>query len=394
MPDLPTNTLLCGDALTTLKTLPDNAVQCCITSPPYYLLRSYLPDDHPDKTLEIGLEETPQAYVARLVAVFHEVRRVLRPDGSLWLNLGDTFANDTKFGGHPGGKHQADLHAMIRPRHSTRLPAKSLMGIPWRVAFALQDDGWILRSDVIWAKANPLPEPVTDRPSRAHEYLFLFVKQPHYYYDADAIREPLAPRTHTTYGSRHRPQGNDALGKVKSDNWGRTIATRQPKRTPDGAIAGANKKSVWLLASEPFSGAHYAVMPTRLVEPCVLAGSSPSACEVCGAPWQRVTKRDLMVRRPGPKAGSYGSRTTDGISGTMLTPARYATLGWQSTCTCPDMTGTGQCVILDPFCGVGTVALIAARHGRSYLGIELNAVYLALAHQRLSTLQPQMWTAR
>lgn len=392
MPGLPINTLLCGDALTLLKTLPDNAVQCCITSPPYYLLRSYLPDNHPDKPLEIGLEETPAAYVARLVEVFHEVKRVLRPDGTLWLNIGDTFANDTKYGGHPSGKHQAKLHDMIRPRRYTGLPAKSLIGIPWRLAFALQEDGWLLRSDVIWAKANPLPESVTDRPSRAHEYLFLFVKQPHYYYDADAIREPLAPRTATTYGSRHHSQGNDALGKVKSDNWGRTVAVRRPKLSEDGDIAGANKRSVWWIGSEPFAGFHYAVMPTRLVEPCVLAGSSPFACGSCNAPWQRVTKRDPMKTRPGPKAGSYGSRTTDGISGTLLTPARSTTIGWQPTCMCPDTTGIGQSVILDPFCGVGTVALMAARHGRAYLGIDLNADYLTLARQRLSTLQPQIET--
>ena len=281
---------------------------------------------------------------------------------------------------------------MIRPRRYTGLPAKSLLGIPWRVAFALQEDGWILRSDQIWAKANPLPEPVMDRPSRAHEYVFLFAKQPHYYYDGDSIREPLALRTHTTYGSRHRAQGNDSLGKVKSDNWGRTVAARRPRLTPDGEIAGANKKSVWWVASEPFPEAHYAVMPSKLAEPCVLAGSSPQACQTCGAPWQRVTQRTPMARRPGPKAGGYGSRTTDGISGTMKAPAIRTHLGWQPTCACPENTGAGRCVILDPFCGAGTVPLLALQHGRDYLGIELSQDYIDLAHTRLSTIQPRMWT--
>lgn len=161
-------------------------------------------------------------------------------------------------------------------------------------------------------KANPLPEPVQDRPSRTHEYVFLFTKcSHHYFYDGDSIREPLALKASTTFGSGYRARGNDDLGKVKSDNWKRSLAIRKPRRTETGEIAGTNTKSVWWIASEPFAAAHYAVMPTKLVEPCVLAGTSPFACERCGTPWKHATQQTPMVRQPGPKAGKSGARCND-----------------------------------------------------------------------------------
>jgi DNA modification methylase len=369
------DTILCGDALVTLKTLPDGVAHTCVTSPPYWNLRDY------HVAGQIGLEPTIEEYVATLVQVFREVRRVLRPDGTLFLNLGDAYANDGKWGGSTSGKHANGLHGEAsnigRSKRRSGLPPKSLIGIPWRVAFALQDDGWILRSDIIWAKGNPMPESVRDRPTRAHEYIFLMAASPRYYYDAAAIREPLAAKTYTTFGIKHKAQGNDALGKVKSDNWGRTVGERQPKvwKTPAGwdtsvgdgghgsihrdgrgersdkqrghsrrhagfnerwdampkaeqQMYGANKRDVWVVSPQPFPGSHYATFPIKLIEPCILAGC--------------------------PSGG----------------------------------------LVLDPFMGAGTVGVVARRHSRHYLGIELSEHYCEMAEARIAEeRQPVLWTA-
>ena len=232
-----TTTLLQGDCRDHLALMPAGGVQCVITSPPYFGLRRYTDDPR-----EIGTEATPAEYAAALVAVFGQVWRVLADDGTLWLNLGDCYANDTKWGGSTSGKHATGLHGATyigRVRTNTGLPSKSLMGIPWRVAFALQDAGWVLRSDIVWNKPNAMPESVTDRPTRSHEYLFLFSKQPRYYYDADAIKEPA----------------------VNGD-------ARQP-------LTHRNKRTVWTIPTQGLRDAHYAPMPEALVEPCILAGSRP-----------------------------------------------------------------------------------------------------------------------
>lgn len=351
------NTIIQGDCLERLRDIPDGSVQCCITSPPYYGLRDYGVEG------QIGLEQSPFEYIEKLVQVFSEVRRVLRANGTCWINLGDSYAS-----------------------------SKNLMMIPARVAIALQEDGWILRSDIIWNKPTAMPESVTDRPTSAHEHIFLFAKSERYFYDADAIREPLKPKTFTTFGTKHHAQGNDALGMVKSDNWGRTVEERLPKLDIAGEIAGANKRDVWTVVSKPYAEAHFATFPPRLIEPCVLAGTSAQACEHCGATWTRVVERTPMVIKNGPKAGGYGSRTTDSLSGTMVSPAETHTVGWKPTCTCPNNTGSGKCTILDPFMGAGTVALVALQHNRNYLGIELNPDYIALARKRISTIQPTLWS--
>jgi DNA modification methylase len=260
------------------------------------------------------------------------------------------------------------------------------------VAFALQDDGWILRSDIIWNKPNAMPESVTDRCTKSHEYIFMLVKNERYYHDADSIREPLKPKTFTTYGTKHHPQGNDALGLVKSDNWGSSVIERQPRLTPDGEIAGANKRTVWVVSSQPYPEAHFATFPKKLIEPMVLAGTSPKACERCGAAWMRVIERTPMIIRNGPKAGGYGSRTTDSLSGTMVAPAETHTVGWKPTCSCPNNTGAGKCLILDPFMGSGTTALVALQYNRQYVGVELNPAYIELAQKRIAVVQPTLST--
>jgi DNA modification methylase len=377
------NTIFRGDALEVLKTLPDACVQCCVTSPPYYALRDYGVEG------QIGLEETPTEYIEKLVDVFGEVKRVLRDDGTCWINIGDTYSNDQKWGGHSSGKHCQELHTIERPRRYTGLPAKNLIGIPWRLAFALQDDGWILRQDIIWNKTNPLPESVLDRPSRSHEYVFLFVKHPDYFYDADAIRTPLKAKTLTTYGSKPAPQGNDALGLVKSDNWGKSIKERKPRMNGNGEVAGANAKSVWEIASEPYPGSHFAVMPTKLAERCLLAGSSSRACEHCGAPWQRTAKPSDHVNKREPAHAPYSTSTKTDSTG--WAPTRIVTDTWEPTCKCPNNVGSDKCVVLDPFLGAGTVALVALQQNRTFIGIELNEAYVHLAEKRIATVQPVLW---
>lgn len=254
-------------------------VQTIVTSPPYWGLRSYLLGGHPDKGREIGSEPTLREFIDTLVGVFELCRQLLVDDGTLWLNMGDAYASSggqTPMRGETfAGRARAKENICLSNRKAgiDGLKVKDLMGQPWRLAFALQDAGWYLRQDIIWHKPNPMPESVRDRCTKAHEYLFLLSKSERYYYDQDAIREPLAEKTFTTFGTKHRAQGNDSLGAVKSDNWGRTVKERQPKLTADGEIAGANKRSVWTIATKPYKGAHFATFPEELVEPCVLAGS-------------------------------------------------------------------------------------------------------------------------
>jgi DNA modification methylase len=256
-------TLLQGDALEQLQTLESKSVQCCVTSPPYWGLRDY------GATSQLGLEPTPEAYIVNMVAVFREVSRVLRDDGTLWLNLGDSYASgevgrhdsrgNTPFGAKMDGPRQYN-------RVKTGLKPKDLVGIPWRLAFALQADGWYLRSDIIWHKPNPMPESVTDRPTKAHEYIFLLAKQERYFYDADAIREAVAPgnegATNGFYGNRaqsmgRKPSGNEALPIFQ-----------QPIRSEL-----RNKRSVWTIPTQPYAEAHFATFPEELPKLCILAST-------------------------------------------------------------------------------------------------------------------------
>lgn len=260
-----TVTIRHGDCREILRTLPDESVNCCVTSPPYFGLRDY------GVAGQIGLEPTPDAFVAELVDVFREVRRVLRTDGTLWLNLGDSYANDGKWGGSSGGKHAAALHGETgigRGKKSTGLKPKDLIGIPWRVAFALQQDGWYLRQDIIWSKPNPMPESVTDRCTKAHEYIFLFSKSAHYFYAADAIKEPVLE------SSVARIMQNDG-NPVWNGNRARS-STQNPQTLDINKMVPAdgmrNKRSIWTVPTQSFPGAHFATFPPELIEPCIKAG--------------------------------------------------------------------------------------------------------------------------
>lgn len=254
-----TSTIVVGDCRTALREMPAGSVHTCITSPPYWGLRDY---GHPD---QMGLEETPDAFVDGLVGVFREVRRVLRDDGTLWLNMGDTFANSggvRNEQGLNGGKKRTELDRQRpqRKRVPDNVKPKDLIGLPWLLAFALRRDGWYLRADIIWHKPNAMPDSVRDRPTRAHEFLFLLSKSEVYAYDHRAIREP-AKRGHR--GSRFDE------GKTAIHAQGRS---QKGERVDDGH---RNKRDVWTVPTEPFLGAHFAAFPQRLVEPCILAGSPP-----------------------------------------------------------------------------------------------------------------------
>lgn len=250
--------VLCGDVFDGLQLLPSESVQCCVTSPPYWGLRDYGVDG------QLGLEKTPEEYVQKMVDVFREVRRVLKDDGTLWLNLGDSYVANATGGlsNRPtlmtGGRAN-QVEAAKRPdKNVAGLKPKDLVGIPWRVAFALQADGWYLRSDIIWHKPNPMPESVTDRPTKAHEYLFLMSKSERYYYDHDAVKEPAVKGN---AGSRFDTgkTGVNGAGRVQKGN-------REDHCT-------RNRRSVWTVATQPYKGAHFATFPPKLIEPCILAGS-------------------------------------------------------------------------------------------------------------------------
>jgi DNA modification methylase len=255
--------ILTGDCLDVLRTLPDGMAQTCVTSPPYFGLRDYgMPD-------QIGLEPTPGEFVSALVAVFREVWRVLRDDGTVWLNLGDSYSTESKWGGSTSGKSAAGVHGRggggrAKARHG--IPDKNLLGIPWRVAFALQSDGWYLRQDIIWHKPNPMPESVTDRCTKAHEYVFLFSKTARYFFDAAAIAEPV---TESSAARLSQPTLADHAEYARAP--GKTNGNM--KAVGNGKTR--NRRSVWTIATQPFRGAHFATMPPELAKTCIKAGTKP-----------------------------------------------------------------------------------------------------------------------
>jgi DNA modification methylase len=245
-------TIYVGNVLEQIKNIADASVQCVVTSPPYWGLRDYGHDD------QIGLESTPEAYVANMVEVFREVRRILKDDGVLWLNLGDSYAGNNSRASNNGRAGFGAKREGVFTKSGQGLKPKDLVGIPWRVAFALQSDGWWLRQDIIWHKSNPMPESVTDRCTRSHEYVFMLTKSQTYFYDAETIKEP------TKYPNEVRRFSNKDPNTFRNDNEQMTIGEKK------------NKRSVWSINTKPFKGAHFAVMPEKLVEPCVLATSKPN----------------------------------------------------------------------------------------------------------------------
>lgn len=368
------NNVYVFDALSFLRQMETGSVNCIVTSPPYFGLRDYGTDG------QIGLEPTPDEYVKALVTVFREARRVLRDDGVFWLNLGDSYNTGTSNNHGKGGKLE---HKHLSPqsgwgKHRVVLPIgyKQLLGIPFRAAFALQADGWILRADVIWHKPNPMPESVTDRPTKAHEYCFMFAKSPRYWYDAYAIREPntldmqmRAAKGHTRGG---KPQGLDVsrndLDRMR--DMDKRIITAN----------GRNKRSVWAVATKPLKEAHFAAFPPKLIEPMILSSCPPKVCANCGKPYRRIVERKVDVfnaveghrqamRNRGVKTGGT-QHVTLGVTDQI----EYWDHGYAAGCVCH--TGTVSGVILDPFMGAATTAVVAIQHDRNFIGCDLNPEYV------------------
>ncbi len=308
--NLPVNEIVCGSCLEIMRQWPDGLIDCCVTSPPYWGLRDYGVDG------QLGLEKTPEEYVAKMVAIFAEVKRVLKPEGTLWLNLGDTYSSHKDCKSTPQsiakGK-PSEVSCVIEKgkshsRNSKMLKSqgfknKDLIGIPWMVAFALRQDGWYLRQDIIWHKPNPMPESVTDRCTKAHEYIFLMSKQPKYYCDMEAIRE--GDQVYTRKASGYKQEGQARPDGTMPYRGGGFADT-------DTTTIGRNKRSVWTVTTKPYSEAHFATFPPDLITPCILAGC--------------------------PEGG----------------------------------------IVLDPFMGSGTTAMVAYENRRNYVGCELNPEYIKL----------------
>ena len=260
------------------------------------------------------------------------------------------------------------------------LKPKDLVGIPWRVAFALQADGWWLRQDIIWHKPNPMPESVRDRCTKAHEYVFLLTKSERYFYDAQAVSEAATLRDPGNLGHKYQ---NGAIYGEPERNAQSGLASIGPRAT-------RNRRSVWTVTTKPYSGAHFAVMPADLVEPCIKAGTSEQGCcPECGAPWERVVERESGEINAGAKArgrieaGLASSKTTLSSG----TPGHSYTTGWRPTCTCGESLEPAPCTVLDPFAGSGTTLAVALRHGRSGVGCELNPEYVRLANERIDSVR-------
>jgi len=384
--------ILVNDCVESMKAMPDQSVHCCVTSPPYWGLRDYGHDG------QIGLEHTPEAYVSKMVEVFREVRRVLRDDGTLWLNLGDSYAQSEIR--NRNGESQdfyrpcRDGVAQTGRKQNHGLKPKDLVGIPWRVAFALQADGWWLRQDIIWHKPNPMPESVTDRCTKAHEYIFLMTKSDRYFYDADAINEiSVTGVKPTKYGKGHGGHAK-SMGRNPSGN-------ERPDATPM-STASRNRRSVWTITTRPYSGAHFATFPPDLVEPCIQAGTSEEGCcPACGTPWERVVdiespdgRRAAVIK--GNKAYDedgnplMGDNMIDhGVRGSWNSGGKTlkrTTTGWRPGCECGG--DPVPCTVLDPFGGAGTTGLVADQLGRNAILCELNPEYANLAENRIRQDSP------
>lgn len=404
-----------GDSREVLKTLPDCSVHTCITSPPYFGLRDYGVDG------QIGLEQTPDEYVRSMVELFREVRRVLRDDGTLWLNLGDSYAAQRSgtampaetLAGGIGGKGEEDTHRGHGSTHPHRnasaigLKHKDLIGIPWRVALALQADGWYLRQDIIWHKPNPMPESVTDRCTKAHEYIFLLSKQPKYYFDNEAIKEPVVSVQPPRRFGRKEYEKAQTEGGHKA---ARDIAVELGQGTESsmgnhyGRVFGGetkrNKRSVWTVTTKPFRGAHFATFPEDLILPCVRAGTGEyGCCSKCGKPWEREVEVKKTFESGSGRSGNlpegkYGKNLQGGgeTKDIRRGPVCHSkTIGWIPSCDCEDAKIT-PCTVLDPFNGAATTGVVALKEGRRYIGIELNPDYIKLSEQRIKEQVPETLT--
>lgn len=358
----PDGALYHGDVLDVLRELEAESVHCVVTSPPYWNLRNYQCDG------QIGLEPTLEGFIAKMVEVFAEVRRVLRTDGTLWLNIGDSYAANRSY------QVTDNKHVDVGNSHGMSIPnglkSKDLCMVPARLALALQADGWWIRSEVTWCKTSPMPESVTDRPTSATEKVYLLTKNERYFYDAEAVKVPSV--------SDH-PSGNGFKRDCRLSYDGRG-QDEQWQVTPT-----RNLWNYWILGPEPYAHAHFATFPTALVEPCIKASTSErGCCPKCGKPWRRIVEKLDPSGRLGKGYHDHKDDLARGQRGVF--PAEGApqtiTTGWQSSCSC-GISETVPGTVLDPFMGSGTVAQVARTLGRRWAGIELNPAYLELARKRI-----------
>jgi DNA modification methylase len=368
--------LLLGDCRDVLATLPERSVHCCVTSPPYFSLRDY---GYPG---QIGLEPTLPEYIAALVNVFRAVRRVLRDDGTLWLNIGDSYNGSGGAGGDYAKGGIKEGQPKYPGRNDARLKPKDLMMVPARLALALQDDGWWIRSHIVWSKTSCMPESVTDRPTSAWESIFLLAKSERYFYDTDAVRQPhsdpnVVNGVYQGKGGVNRP---DWIPDPKDG------LARSPvgMRNREYNAAGASLRNVWTLGPEPTPFAHFATFPTEIPRRAIAAGTSErGVCPACGAPWGRVVERKAMVIDRSEWGRGAVPRTAP--SGTMVEPPQSVTVGWEPSCNC----NAGEPIpatVLDPFIGSGTSCLAAKRLGRRSIGVDASQDYLEIARGRIGQL--------
>lgn len=389
-----TTHIMVGHVLDKLAELPDESVHMCVTSPPYFGLRSYgtEPQIWPDGWRgELGLEPTPALYIEHMVAVFREVRRVLRKDTTCWANIGDSYAAS---GGHSGqgstSRRIGRSNVNEQNRGSTNIPngykPKDLLGIPWMLAFALRDDGWWLRSEITWAKKAPMPESVTDRPTCATEKVFLLTKSARYFYDAEAVKED----SEYPDDNRKSRQNPDDYKSMMGEN-GQLRAVLNPANAR--TYPQRNMRNFWLLGPEPFSPAHFATFPTEIPRRAILAGTSErGVCPQCSAPWERLIKRSKGqgVRNAHGKALTtprHDGNAWNENDGRGFSPVETETLGWRAACHCHSRDPI-PATVLDPFLGSGTTALVADQLRRDCIGIDLKPQYAEMARDRVTDACP------
>lgn len=443
------NKIYHGNSLEVLKTFPDSSIDCVVTSPPYWCLRDYgtAPVEFPameyslfgftvsveKQTCSLGLEANVNDFIGHMVLIFREVFRVLKGSGTCWINMGDSYAGSSKGGAnypenaklYLQGTNKGTLaKATVINTVKNVVKPKDMLGVPWMLAFALREDGWYLRQDIIWSKPNPMPESVTDRCTKSHEYIFLLSKSNRYYYDADAIKTKIKS-TATTYlkdgtrsltswqtGSgahsaiRHNTKEGSFIEKTKRvvykemrDSYGlngKGFVGHSGNFNSSGNLIGggkANKRSVWTVATKPFKEAHFATFPEELIVDCIKAGTSEyGCCSHCGEPYIRDFTKELI---PTAKA-SYNSKpdSRDAKADTLDQGSnrikdghkpgwvnRTTTKGWVPSCACS--ADIDKAVVLDPFMGAGATALVARKLNRNFVGVELNQEYIETSEKRL-----------
>lgn len=411
-------------ALAGLRELPNKFFHCAVTSPPYYGLRAYdtepsvwggsaqcehewgnvLPPLHPGQVEQtkwknanaagaggnastgqycskcaawrghLGLEPTPEMFVMHLTEIFRELRRVLRSDGTFWVNIGDCYAKTTKGSGTPTDKNGRG-EGYIGAGVPQGCKVKDLIGIPWMLAFAMRADGWYLRQEIVWTKTNPLPESTKDRPACATEKIFLFTRSKHYYYDLEAERVPSTKRS--AGNNFHRPERLSFTTDAGD--------SREDARAWE-ASEDRNLWNYWLIGSEGFKGAHFAVFPSEIPRRCISLGSSlKGCCPNCSAPWRRIVERSRKATRPARETKLEGHDDAEvGHRDKQRHVTTRTTLGWEPACECDVHGEPDMCRVIDPFSGSGTTVLTALRMGRRALGLELSEKYAGISRTRIA----------